>query len=533
MNDMKQIKLISKGCAALEKNNLEKALEYFKKAYTDNGSYNAFIMYLISQIFNKLQIWVEEFHALCGAVRFLQLPNNKISKNFEYQIFGQLGQVCLKLGLNQYAATNFYKAYQGCDNINSQVPIFHSYIYSLVTMDNKPEKILASMKEYKALVHQAEKKQYIEQNFTTKRNNEKIHIAYISPDFCNHVMYKFYYALLKLYDRKQFYVSCIMVRDRRDKETEQISQLVDNFLDLSKMDRKDMLEAIRGLSVDILVDLAGLSAFSALPAFVHRIAPVQISGIGWMETTGLDEVDYLITDRYLDSEEASYIVEKPLYLTSSFCYYPNWKIAASDGTPCLKKGYVTFGIFNRVNKYTDSMIATWGKILDLVPNSVLLLNCRDFINAKDRDFVLGRMNQNGISEQRIVIDSAHATAYMERYRDVDIALDTYPYAGCSTTFDALYMGVPVITLYGKRRSSRLGLSVLNNAGVGELAVATADEYVERAVALANDWELLEILHKNLRTMLENSIAMDGRRYVREMEAQYKQVLAKAGSQMTS
>lgn len=533
MNDAKQIKLIKQGCVALGKNNFEKSLKCFNEAYTDNGSYNAFIMYSISQIFNKLKIQIEEFHALCGAVRFLQLPSNKVAKSFAHKIFGQLGAVCLHLGLNTYAAKNFYKAYLCCGKDINKIPLLRSYIYSLVTMNTTPVKILSALKEYNKLVHQAEKKQYIEQNFTTKRNNEKIHIAYISPDFCNHVMYKFYYALLKLYDREQFYVSCIMVRDYRDRETEQLSQLVDNFLDLSKMDRKGMLEAIRSLNVDILVDLAGLSAFSALPAFVHRIAPVQISGIGWMETTGLDEVDYLITDRYLDSEEASYIVEKPLYLTSSFCYYPNWKIAASDGTPCLQKGYVTFGIFNRVNKYTDSMIATWGKILDLVPNSILLLNCRDFINAKDRDFVLGRMNQNGISEQRIVIDSAHATAYMERYRDVDIALDTYPYAGCSTTFDALYMGVPVITLYGKRRSSRLGLSVLNNAGVGELAVATADEYVERAVALANDWELLEILHKNLRTMLENSIAMDGRRYVREMEAQYKQVLAKAGSQMTS
>lgn len=116
---------------------------------------------------------------------------------------------------------------------------------------------------------------------------------------------------------------------------------------------------------------------------------------------------------------------------------------------------------------------------------------------------------------------------MLRYLDMDIALDTYPYGGCGTTFEALYMGVPVVSMYGERRSSRFGLSILNNAGIGELAVPTADEYVERAVALAHDWELLDVLHKNLRTMLENSTAMDGRRYVREMETQYEKILQEA------
>ena len=115
---------------------------------------------------------------------------------------------------------------------------------------------------------------------------------------------------------------------------------------------------------------------------------------------------------------------------------------------------------------------------------------------------------------------------MKRYLDVDIALDTYPYTGGGTTFDALYMGVPVVSLYGERRSSRFGLSILSNAGLEELAVSTPKEYVERAVALANDWDLLDILHKNLRTMLEKSPAMDAKGYVKEMERQYENILQK-------
>ena len=164
--------------------------------------------------------------------------------------------------------------------------------------------------------------------------------------------------------------------------------------------------------------------------------------------------------------------------------------------------------------------------MDAVPNSKMIMKCKVLESKSARDFIRMRLTDYGLDNTRIIMEGATAD-YMTRYLDVDIALDTYPYTGGGTTFDALYMGVPVVSLYGERRSSRFGLSILNNAGIGELAVPTADEYVERAVALAHDWELLDVLHKNLRTMLENSTAMDGRRYAREMEAQYEKILQEA------
>ena len=161
-----------------------------------------------------------------------------------------------------------------------------------------------------------------------------------------------------------------------------------------------------------------------------------------------------------------------------------------------------------------------------VGGSKLLLNSTSLQSQKMRFFINDRFQNAGIDPERVIIESS-SKDYMLRYLDMDIALDTYPYGGCGTTFEALYMGVPVVSMYGERRSSRFGLSILNNAGIGELAVPTADEYAERAVALAHDWELLDVLHKNLRTMLENSTAMDGRRYAREMEAQYEKILQEA------
>ena len=150
-------------------------------------------------------------------------------------------------------------------------------------------------------------------------------------------------------------------------------------------------------------------------------------------------------------------------------------------------------------------------------------NDHQFTTEKIRFFLLERLKKAGLNPRNVILEKG-SEDYMTRYLDVDIALDTYPYTGGGTTFDALYMGVPVVSLYGKRRSSRFGLSILTNSGVGELAVATPEEYIERAVSLANDIDLLNVLHKNLRTMLKQSPAMDAIGYVREMEAQYKQLL---------
>lgn len=285
-----------------------------------------------------------------------------------------------------------------------------------------------------------------------------------------------------------------------------------------------MAEKIKSMNVDILVDLAGHSANSGLSLFAYRVAPVQISGLGWMETTGFSAVDYLITDEYLDPTGNTYITERPLYLKSQFCYECHRDVVASSGAPCIKNGYITFATFNRISKFTSEILELWRRIMYLVPNSFLLLKCDILSSKSNMQMVRKRLANAGLDNKRIILESP-SLDYLERYLDVDIALDTYPYTGGGTTFDALYMGVPVVSLYGERRSSRFELSILTNAGVGELAVPTPKEYVERAVALASDWDLLDVLHKNLRTMLENSPAMDAEGYVREIEGKYKEILS--------
>nr|MCR5175312.1 hypothetical protein [Anaerovibrio sp.] len=192
--------------------------------------------------------------------------------------------------------------------------------------------------------------------------------------------------------------------------------------------------------------------------------------------------------------------------------------------PCKKNDYITYGVFNHYYKITDEMLLAWRKIMQQVTTSRLLLKSQLLVSPSAQEFVWERLKKAGLDIGRIELEPATNT-YMNRYLDVDIALDTYPYPGGGTTCDALYMGVPVISMYGSRRGSRFGLSILNNTGLGELAVANFDDYIERAVGLAGDYELLDTLHKNLRRMMQSAPIMDSKKYINELESAYESILA--------
>ncbi len=351
----------------------------------------------------------------------------------------------------------------------------------------------------------------------------RIHLAYISPDFRQHVMFSFYYTMLHSYNRDKFKVTCISLTENTDGFTEHLKGLVDNWIDVSEMDWLEIIERLKKEKIDILVDLAGHSADSGILVLYDRVARVQISGLGWMESTGLNCTDYLITDSYIDPDVRN-ITEKPLYLTSQFCYTGRNDVPISKVTPCREKGYITFGVFNHYHKITDEMLLAWKEIMARVPDSRLLIKCQLLVSESACEMVRSRLMNLGLDLSRIELEPATNT-YMNRYLEVDIALDTYPYPGGGTTCDALYMGVPVVSLYGDRRGSRFGLSILNNTGLGELAVSNINEYIERAVGLAQDTELLDVLHKSLRKMMTAAPIMDGRKYMAELEEAYISILA--------
>lgn len=524
-------KLISEGIILYKKRFFYKAIKKFEQSLLYNSE-NKYIAYLfIGKIFqDEILDYVKACYYMEKALCCLENKTDKVSEDIKGACYVSLGYMHGHVGNTAEAASFYYKGYLKCTISADKLKAFSGYIMQLVCTIISPQNLLQAISEYHNIILAHTQKKLPKKMKKTCCLEQKIHIAYISPDFRNHVAYKYYYHLLKNYDRDKFFVTCISLGKEKDICTEEIKRSVDEFFDASKMDYYKLAVRIKSMCLDILVDLAGHTANSGLPLLGYRLATVQISGIGWMETTGCEFVDYLITDKYLDEPQSSYIVEKPLYLTSAFCHSVAKDFPKSSGAPCKKNGHITFGVFNRITKFTGEIVALWLRIMKAVPDAKILIACLALRQKAVVEFLKKRLAAVGFDMDRIIFDDAIEN-YMERYLDVDIALDTYPYTGCGTTFDALYMGVPVVSLYGERRSSRFGLSILNNAGIGELATATGEEYVERAVALANDWELLDILHKNLRTMLKKSPAMDGEKYVREMEAQYEQILAEAKSKI--
>ena len=348
-------------------------------------------------------------------------------------------------------------------------------------------------------------------------NHKKIRVGFISNDFYTHPVIKWAWALIYKLNKNFFTTYCYSARKEYDAITKYVSATVENWRDISNLKAAQAAEVIRNDEIDILFDLSGHTSGNRLRVAAYRPASVQISGIGYMNSTGLDCFDYFLSDVYCAANSAEYFTEKLIRLPHShICYEVSTSLEVSR-PPCLEKNFVTFASFNQLSKVTDSMLIAWKKILDAVPNSRLILKNRILDKADGKNFVRNRLKNFGFDVERIDLRGLSAD-YLRQYDDVDIALDTFPYTGGITTCEALYMGVPVISLYGDRHGSRFGYSMLKNIGLDELAVKSYDDYIKMAVALAGDKELLKILRKNLRGMMTKSPLMNSEIYIRDVEA---------------
>ena len=354
-------------------------------------------------------------------------------------------------------------------------------------------------------------------------SHKKIRVGFLSGSFQWHVVMAWSWHLLSELDKNFFKVYCYSNVKTPDEVTKYFRSVIENWRDIYNLTDKQAAELIRNDEIDILFDLDGHTLDNRLRVAAYRPSAVQISGIGYMNSTGLECFDYFLSDIYCAGDE-SYFTEKVIKLPRShICYEPPTKLEPADYPPCLKNNFVTFGSFNHFGKITDSILTAWKKILDAVPDSRLILKHMIFNTDDGKNFVGGRLKSFGFELSRIEMRPYSANHLVE-YGDVDIALDTFPYTGGVTTCEALYMGVPVISLYGSRHGTRFGLSILKNIGLDELAVDSYDEYINRAIMLAGDWELLTILRKNLRTMMKKSPLMDSESYVRELEKVFIKIL---------
>ena len=353
--------------------------------------------------------------------------------------------------------------------------------------------------------------------------HKKIRIGFVSADFLHHAAVSWNWALLTKLDASRFEIYCYSSAAKSDEVTKYLRETVANWRDISKLTDAQAAESICNDEIDILFDLSGHTAGNRLRVAAYRPASVQISGVGYMNSTGLDAMDYFLSDE-ICAGDLNYFTEKVIRLPHShICYETATKLRPAAEPPCLKNNFVTFGSFNQYGKVTDSILRAWKEILDAVSASRLIFKTFIFDTDDGKKFVGKRLERFGIDVARIEMRGFTAN-HCREYDDVDIALDTFPYTGGVTTCEALYMGVPVVSRYGDRHGTRFGLSILTNVGLEELAVDSFGEYVKRAVALAGDWELLTILRKNLRGMMIRSPLMNSAGYVRDAEKMFADLI---------
>lgn len=527
MGKRETVELWQQGLELVRREDFAEAIVVYRQALAEPGELEIeLLLYLAEAYFGNHNLLLAA-RTINSAVEKLERAENKGSNYFQLLLR-------MRQGIYNRRVGNICKAEEGyrqaaelypADELYRRCGAYSSYLQTLACRETPLSEFKAALKGYDRLFCQVWRK--IEMAEPVRRG--KIRVGYLSPDFRQHVMFSFYYVMLKNYDRESFYVVCYSLAQGRDGYTEHISSLVDQWQEVGGLPPEELAEHIKADAIDILVDLAGHSAGSGLPAFAFWPAPVQLSGLGWMETTGFYAVDYLLTDRYLDGgASGTYLTEEPLFLTSQFCYAARSDVPESGQAPCMENGYITFGSFNSYHKISDSMVSVWSDILRRVSSARLLLKCQAFIDEDVKQQAMARFASYGIMADRLLLEPA-SSDYMERYLAVDIALDTYPYTGGGTTLDALYMGVPVVSLYGERRSSRFGLSILVNSGLRWLAVDSRQSYVELAVELAGDAALINDLHLHIREILCNSDIMNGRKYMRELEAAYKELARRDGA----
>lgn len=361
-----------------------------------------------------------------------------------------------------------------------------------------------------------------------RKRKKKLRIGYLSPDFREHAVASFLEPLLKQYDSSRFAVYCYST-GRPDAVTKKLRAGHVHWRDLRGRSPQTVARQIFADKMDILMDLSGHTQGSCLPIMAYRPALVQLAGIGYMNTTGLSAVDYFLSDEVClptNGEADSGFTEKILRLPHShLCYAPGMvreMPAAAAEAPCRRNGYVTFGSFNNFAKVTEETLMLWRGILEQVKDSRLIIKGKICSVPSGQAIVRERLARLGICLDRIEL-RPYSPDYLEQYHDIDIALDTMPYNGGLTTCEALYMGVPVISMRGCSHGSRFGASILTNAGVRELVTENSVDYVRRAVQLGNSPELVGAYHSGLRENLCQSSLMDGRQYMKELESAYQRI----------
>lgn len=353
----------------------------------------------------------------------------------------------------------------------------------------------------------------------------RLRIGYVSPDFRTHSVSYFFEPLLLSHNAEVVEIWCYAISSHQDETSRRLQNAAHHWWEIGALSDPQAIAQIRADGIDILVDLAGHTAGNRLGVFAARAAPVQVTWLGYPATTGLQAMDYRITDTFADPQGyEAFCSEKLVRLTDCFlCYEPPAQSPAESPCPAIDSGYVTFGSFNNLAKINEGVVTLWSELLNEFPTAYMLIKNPSLSDQSSRERCLEMFARHGISADRVRLMGLAVTTreHLDAYSQMDIALDTFPYNGTTTTCEALYMGVPVITLAGRAHAGRVGVSLLTSLGLTNCVAETHEDYVSRAGALAEDLPSLVELRKTLRSRMQKSPLCNGPAFAGKMEQAYR------------
>jgi len=365
-------------------------------------------------------------------------------------------------------------------------------------------------------------KKFIRPHTNDRDPERRLRIGYVSPDFCQHVVGRNLLPLLSRHNHGQMEIFCYANVVRPDGLTEQFRRYADVWHSIVKLSDSQAADLIRQDRIDILVDLALHTAGNRLGVFAYKPAPLQATFAGYPGSTGLNTIDYRLTDPYLDPPGLNdpFYSETSYRLPHSFwCYDPLVAEIAVNALPAQSQGFLTFGCLSNFCKVNEQVLQLWAQVLKTVSNSRLLLLAPE---GSSRQRILDRLGREGVDPQRVqFVAKQSRSEYLHTYNRIDMGLDTLPYNGHTTSLDSFWMGVPVVTLVGQTVVGRAGLSQLTNLGLPELIAQTPKQYAQIVAALAGDLPGLAELRRTLRPRMLASPLCDGQTFARSIEAAFR------------
>lgn len=412
-------------------------------------------------------------------------------------------------------------------------PAFSNMLLDMVYSEEvEQDELFVWCKKYASL-YEAPYIPYWPKHTNTPDPERKLRIGYVSADFFNHSVSYFALPLITRHDKQRFEVITYAVRNMPGVVSDQYKKET-KWSPLQGLSTEEFVKKILDDKIDILIDLSGHTGGNQMEVFARKPAPIQATWLGYPFSTGLSSMDYRIVDAIVEPKGTTEHLntERLVRIPGMFCAYRP-SIAAPERlingdldirpTPAKENGYITFGCCNNIAKVTDYTLKLWAKVLENSPTAMLLIETSDVESEFTRNRLATRFETNGVPMHRVILSNKAKNRQYSLYHDIDIVLDPFPCNGGTTTCDALFMGVPVVSLSGIRFMSRIGATALTNIGHPEWVTESPDEYIRIATELASDVEKLDQIRQTLRSEVENSPLMDEVGFTRKVERAYREM----------